>query len=214
MSTRSCMSGTSFLCELRASVRFLRLLAGFPDLRLGCPIRHPVGIRRSPACLHAPCLTIPLAPRPPTCEQVGSSPVRVPTLTVSWFRIKQEPSGLPEFSDVSLPACQILRTPADIHTLAIERVLHVDFQDVKTVAIRLLCFLEAPYSEQAHFRERDLRRLPNQGPTEFSVYACPAHLFAGHKAPRQDQHSIRVGGQPLPDRDIYPARDAELCSAR
>ena len=55
-------------------------------------------------------------------------------------------------------------------------------------------FSKLPCSEQAHFRERDLRRFPNQGPTGFSVYACPAHLFAGHKAPRQDQHSIRVGG--------------------
>jgi len=143
VSTRSCMSGTSFLCGLRTPVGSLRLLAGFPDLRLGCPIRHPVGIRRSPACLHAPCLTILPAPTPPACKQVGSSPVRVPTLSVLWFRIKQEPSGLPEFSDVSLPACQILRTPADIHTLAIERVLHVGFQDVETVVIRLLCFLEA-----------------------------------------------------------------------
>ena len=103
------------------------------------PRRHTAVSR----CLHTPCLTIPPAPMPPACEQLGSSPVRVPTLSVSWFRIKQEPSGLPEFSDVSLPACQILRTPADIHTLAIERVLHVGFQDVKTVAIRLLCFLEA-----------------------------------------------------------------------
>jgi hypothetical protein len=119
--TRSCMSGTSFLCELRASVRSLRLLAGFPDLRLLCPIRHPVGIRRSPACLHAPCLTIPLAPTPPACEQVGSSPVRVPTLSVSWFRIKQEPSGLPEFSDASLPAYISLMTPADIRTPGLRR---------------------------------------------------------------------------------------------
>jgi hypothetical protein len=96
--------------------RVLRHVAGFPDLRLLCPIRHLVGMRRSPACLHAPCLTIPPAPTP--CQ--GSSPVRVPTLSVSWFHLIQEPSGLPEFSDASLPACHGLMTPADIHALALD----------------------------------------------------------------------------------------------
>jgi hypothetical protein len=96
--------------------RVLRHVAGFPDLRLLCPIRHPVGMRRSPACLSAPCSTTPPAPTP--CQ--GSSPVRVPTLTVSWCHLIPEPSGLPEFSDVSLPACHGLRTPADIHTLALD----------------------------------------------------------------------------------------------
>jgi len=61
------MSGTSFLCELRAPVGSLRLLAGFPDLRLLCPIRHPVGMRRSPAYLRAPCSTTPPERTPPAC---------------------------------------------------------------------------------------------------------------------------------------------------
>ena len=43
-------------------------------------------------------------------------------------------------------------TPADIHTLAIERVFHVGFQVVDPVAIRGLRFSKL----YQHFRERDL----------------------------------------------------------
>ena len=97
------------------SRRVLRPVAGFPDLRLLCPIRHLEGIRRSPACLATPCPTIP--PERTPCQ--GSSPVRVPAQPVSSSCFLQEPSGLPEFSNVSLPACHGLRTPADLHTQAI-----------------------------------------------------------------------------------------------
>ena len=97
------------------SRRVLRHVAGFPDLRLLCPIRHLEGIQRSPAYLRAPCASTPPAPTP--CQ--GSSPVRVPTLSVSCAHLVQEPSGLPEFSDASLPACHGLMTPADLHALAL-----------------------------------------------------------------------------------------------
>ena len=94
--------------------RVLRHVAGFPDLRLLCPIRHLAGIRPLPACLVAPCSTTPPVPTPFR----GSSPLRVPTLTVSASRFIQEPTGLPEFSDVSLSAYHGLRTPADLHAQA------------------------------------------------------------------------------------------------
>ena len=98
------------------SRRVLRHVAGFPDLRLLCPIRHPVGIRRYSACLDAPCSTT--LPVPTPCP--GSSPFRVPTLAASSCHLIQEPSGLPGFSNASLPACHGLRTPADLHALAID----------------------------------------------------------------------------------------------
>jgi hypothetical protein len=97
------------------SRRVLRHVAGFPDLRLLCPIRHPVGIRRTPAYLVAPCATTP----PKRTPLQGSSPSRVPAQSGSSSHCIQEPAGLPEFSNVSLPACHGLRTPADIHALAI-----------------------------------------------------------------------------------------------
>jgi len=48
-----------------------------------------------------------------------------------------------------------------------------------------------------------------------SVYASPP-LFTSMTplAPPSVQHSIRVGGQPFPDRDFHPARCAKLILAR
>jgi len=114
------------------SRRVLRHVAGFPDLRLLCPIRHPLGIQPSPACLDAPCSTTPPGRTP--CR--GSSPVRVPTLTVSSFHFLQEPSGLPEFSNVSLPVCHGLRTPADLHILANSDASVLPSVNVKTLGVR------------------------------------------------------------------------------
>ena len=96
--------------------RVLRHVAGFPDLRLLCPIRHLVGIRRRTACLDTPCsMTLPV---PTPCP--GSSPFRVPTPAASSCHFIQEPSGLPGFSNASVPACHGLRTPADLRALAID----------------------------------------------------------------------------------------------
>jgi hypothetical protein len=52
-------------------------------------------------------------------------------------------------------------------------VLHVDFQDVNTVVIRLLCFLEAALIQTGALQGA---RSPLR-PTGFSVYACPAIHF-------------------------------------
>ena len=160
--------------------RVLRHVAGFPNLRLLCPIRHLVSIRLSPACLDAPCTTTPPVPTP----FPGSSPLRVPTLTVSPSRFIQEPTGLPEFSNVSLLTCHGLRTPADIGALALKRARHVAFQHVKPVGIRISYFEAVPALQGTRFPLR---------PTRFSVYACPIVLFAGYPTPQWDQHSIRAG---------------------
>jgi len=132
-------------------------------------------MRRSPACLHPPCSTTP----PERTPLQGSSPVRVPARSVSSFHLVQEPSGLPEFSDVSLPACHGLRTPADIHTLAIKRVLHVGFQVVNTVAIRGLAFSKL----YQHFRVRDHPcGLQDSLPTLSPLCSPLAELRRGPKA--------------------------------
>jgi hypothetical protein len=144
--------------------RVLRHVAGFPDLRLLCPIRHLEGMRRTPASLSAPCSTT-LPERTPF---QGSSPVRVPAQTVSSCHFGQEPSGLPEFSDVSLPACHSLRTPADLHALAMNRALHVVFQHVKTVDIRGLGFSKL----YQHFRERDLPYGLQDSLCTLAPYSC------------------------------------------
>ena len=94
--------------------RALRPVAGFPNRRLRCPIRHLASIRLLPACRDTPCSTTRPVPKP----FPGSSPLRVPTLTASSSYFIQEPAGLPEFSNVSLPACHGLRTPADLDTQA------------------------------------------------------------------------------------------------
>ena len=47
----------------------------------------------------------------------------------------EEPMWPPKFFDVSVPACHSLRTPADLHILAIFRMFRIGFGDVKTLAI-------------------------------------------------------------------------------
>ena len=110
--------------------RVLRHVAGFPDLRLLCPIRHLVGMRRYSACPDAPC---PMS-RPVPTPFPGSSPFRVPTLAASSCHFIQEPSGLPGFSNASLPACHGLRTPADLHALAFDGRFVLPSAPLKTSA--------------------------------------------------------------------------------
>ncbi len=82
----------------------------------------------------------------------GSSPVRAPAKAVASSYFIQEPSGLPEFPNVSLLACHVLRTPADIRALAMNQALYIAFQYVNTVGIR-----NKPISKlYLHFRESDL----------------------------------------------------------
>jgi hypothetical protein len=47
-----------------------------------------------------------------------------------------EPLGLPEFSDVSLPACHGLGTPADLHILAKSDASVLPSVHVKTLGVR------------------------------------------------------------------------------
>jgi len=85
-------------------------------------IRHPIRIRRAfPVTvllrLPVPCATVER--RFQHCAGSGF-PLRclrscIPSSQV--FHV-QERLGLPKFSDVSLPACHALRTPADRHNLA------------------------------------------------------------------------------------------------
>ncbi len=76
-----------------------------------------------------------------------------PSPAVSSSHLVQEPWGLPEFSSVSLPACQDLRTPADRHsTPQPSWVLRMACQDVKTGGIRHKLIAK----RYLHFRERDL----------------------------------------------------------
>jgi len=52
------------------------------------------------------------------------------------FFSRREPLGLPEFSDVSLPACHGLWTPPDLHTLANSGASVLPSVYVKTLGIR------------------------------------------------------------------------------
>jgi len=69
----------------------------------------------------------------PTPSQ-GSSPVCVPTLSVCSTHFIQEPSGLPGFSNTSVPACHGLRTPADLHALAFDGRFVLPSAPLKTSA--------------------------------------------------------------------------------
>ena len=64
----------------------------------------------------------------------------------------QEPMGPPKFLDVSLPACHGLRTPADLHTLALSDDLVLPSVYVKTLGIRNKLFSKL----YQHFREHGL----------------------------------------------------------
>ena len=177
------------------------LMAGFPNLRRLCPIRHLVSIRLSPACLDAPCTMTPPVPTP----FPGSSPSRVPTLTASSSYFIQEPTGLPEFSNVSLLRCQDLRTPADIGTLAMQRVRHVAFQHVKTVGIRISYFEAAPTGT----RSLQGTRFPLR-PTRFSSVRLPHTIVRG--LPRAALTNTRYGrvASPYPTGTYTPQETPSL----
>jgi hypothetical protein len=159
----------------------LRHVAGFPDLGLLCPIRHPIGMRLSPACLTAPYSKIP----PESTPFLGSSPHCVPTPTASPSHFAQEPLGLPGFSDVSLPACHGLRTPADLHTLALSGASVLPSVYVKTLGVRNKLFRSCTSTSGSAVSPTACRML---------CVRLPRFLFAACAAPQRDQHSIRVGG--------------------
>ena len=86
------------------------------------------------------------------------------------FLSSQELMGLPKFLNTSLSACHGLKTPADLHILAITDVLVLPSVNLKPLGIRLLGHLEAVPALQG-------TQLPLR-PTEYSVYALPIWLFA------------------------------------
>ncbi len=94
-------------------------MAGFPQPPTTMPDKTPHKYTAVASLWDAPCATTPPVPTPFR----GSSRCRIPTLTVSSSCFIQKPAGLPEFSDVSLPACHGLGTPADRYTQAIPGAL-------------------------------------------------------------------------------------------
>ena len=127
-------------------------------------------------------------------------------LTTFITYLVQEPMGLPKFFDVSLPACHGLRTPADLHILALSDASVLPSVYVKTLGIRNKLISKL----YQHFRERGL-------PYGLQDSLCTLTPFLVRGLPHSSlwsQHSIRVGGEPLPDRDLHPARYAKLTLAR
>ena len=101
------MSGTSFLCGLRPSVRSFPLHAWFT---------HPCGR-----------LSRPLSTMPDKTPQWHIAALRRPTCVVTPYI--RSTMGLPEFFNASLPACHGLLTPVDLHTLAFNGCFCVAFGD-------------------------------------------------------------------------------------
>ena len=98
----------------------------------------------------------------------------------------QETMGPPEFSDISLPACHGLRTPADLHILAKTDASVLPSVNVKTLGIR-----EKLISKLCqHFRERDLPCGLQDSLSTLHLSCSPTSMLT----PPQVQDSIRVDG--------------------
>jgi hypothetical protein len=83
--------------------------------------------------------------------------------------------GLPEFYDVSLPACHGLWTPADLHILAQSDALVLPSVNVKTLGVRNKLISKL----YQHFRERGLPYglqdpLPTLSPSCSQPLGCSA----------------------------------------
>ena len=109
---------------------------GFPMFGVLCRIRHPNRIRPFGLPVHS------LFNHSTRVQSGFREPVPFVSLTqsASWSNFGQERMGLPEFSDVSLPACHGLRTPADLHTLALTGASVLPSVNVKTLGVRVLLF--------------------------------------------------------------------------
>jgi hypothetical protein len=118
----------------------------------------------------------------------------------------QEPLGPPKCFDASRPACHGLRTPADLPFLALPdgRVWPSGAFRPSASAMSLVDAVPALQGARSPLR-----------PPGYAVYAAPILGAASTTTtPPWTQDSIRVGGSPLPDRDLHPARDAKLILAR
>jgi hypothetical protein len=118
----------------------------------------------------------------------------------------QELLGSPKCFDASLPACHGRRPPADLHRLALAEVRVGPSGACNPSAAAMSLFEAVPALQGARSPLR---------PTGYAVDASPI-LFAVSllTTPPWTQDALRVGGEPFPDRDLHPARDAKLILAR
>ena len=173
-------------------------------------IRHPIRIQRAfpvSVLLRLPVPRSTVERRFQHCS-VSGFPLRCLRSCIPYAVAcaVQEPLGPPKFFDASLPACHGLRTPADLPLLAMSDGRVLPSGALKPSASATSLFEAVPALQGARSPLR---------PTGFSVYASPI-LFAActTTTPPWTQDAIRVGGSPLPDRDLHPARDAKLFLAR
>ena len=110
------------------------------------------------------------------------------------------PSG-PSPCGVSLLTCHGLRTPADSGALAMNRALHIAFQHVKTVGIRISYFEAVPALQGTRFPLR---------PTRFSVYAYP--IYCSQVNPLRNGTNTRYGrvASPYPTGTYTPQETPSL----
>jgi hypothetical protein len=94
--------------------------------------------------------------------------------------------GPPEFSDISLPACHGLRTPAGLHILANSDASVLPSVNVKTLGTREKLISKL----YQHFRERDLPYGLQDTLSTLHLSCSPTSLLT----PPQVQDSIRVDG--------------------
>ena len=111
--------------------------------------------------------------------------------------------GPPTCFDVSLPACHGLRTPADLPILANTDGLVWPSGCVQTLGVRTTRLCEAVPALQG---ARSPLRPPGCAVDASSIVFAVVQTTT----PPWTHDSLRVGGEPLPDRDFHPARDAKL----
>ena len=109
--------------------------------------------------------------------------------------------GLPEFSDVSLPACHGLWTPADLHTLAFLDASVLPSVYVKTLGVR---------NHSSRSCTSTSGRASPLRPTGFSVYASPV-LFTAFRRLRHGRKT-RYGwvASPYPTGTFTPQEAPSL----
>ena len=163
-------------------IRFLGCTRFRADLH-SYPLQDPVAIPRSEVCS---CLSSPTCPArvsfascvlpsgPSPCgwlsQPLSTMPDKTPRWHITalrrptWIMIAhaRNTTGLPEFFSVSLLACHGLRTPADLHILAITDASVLPSAHVKTLGVRKLHFEAVPALQGARSPLR---------PTRFSAYA-------------------------------------------
>ena len=198
-------------CPFRAACfrRVLPHVAGFPHLRVLRSIRLPIRMRWAfpvTVLLHLPgrvpqrCAGSSIVPCPGFPFRASGAVYHTPTFstagTAGASQVLRRLSSCmprPEDSGGPAPPCQ-------------DGGARVAFGSVKTLGVRNSHVEAVPALQGARSPLR---------PTGYAVYASSI-LFARIETPTPPwtQDSLRVGGEPLPDRDFHPARDAKLILAR